>query len=73
MEFDLRQLEIFCAVVEHENFSRAGRAVNLAQASVSERIANLERDVGARLLDRLGRRAVPTQVGTLLYERAREL
>jgi len=73
MDFDLRQLEVFCRVVERGSFTRAAEDVHLAQASVSERIANLERAVGTRLLDRLGRRVEPTVVGRRLYERAVEL
>lgn len=68
IDFDLRQLEIFQKVVELGSFSKAGEAVNLAQASVSERIANLENAVGAKLLDRLGRQVVPTKPGELLYK-----
>jgi DNA-binding transcriptional LysR family regulator len=70
VDFDLRQLEIFQKVVELGSFSKAGEAVHLAQASVSERIANLETTVGARLLDRLGRQVVPTKLGELLYKHA---
>ena len=55
IDFDLRQLETFCKVVELKSFSKAAVAVFLAQASVSERISNLETMVGAKLLDRLGR------------------
>jgi DNA-binding transcriptional LysR family regulator len=70
IDFDLRQLEIFCKVVELGSFSKAADAVYLAQASVSERIANLERMVGVKLLDRLGRQVVPTKAGELLYKHA---
>ena len=70
IDFDLRQLEIFQKVVALESFSKAGEAVFLAQASVSERIATLETLVGTRLLDRLGRRVVPTKAGELLYKHA---
>lgn len=70
IDFDLRQLEIFCKVVELGSFSKAADAVYLAQASVSERIANLERMVGVKLLDRLGRQVVPTRAGELLYKHA---
>ena len=70
IDFDLRQLEIFCKVVELGSFSKAANAVFLAQASVSERISTLERMVGAKLLDRLGRRVVPTKAGELLYGHA---
>ncbi len=70
IDFDLRQLEIFCKVAELESFSKAADAVYLAQASVSERIANLEKMVGIKLLDRLGRQVVPTKAGELLYKHA---
>ena len=73
VDFDLRQLEIFQKVVELGSFSKAGEAVHLAQASVSERIANLENAVGSKLLDRLGRQVVPTKLGELLYKHALSL
>ncbi len=57
-------------MVDLGSFSKAGEAVFLAQASVSERIANLENMVGVRLLDRLGRCVVPTRAGELLYKHA---
>lgn len=70
IDFDLRQLEIFCRVVEMQSLSKAAVKVFLTQASVSERIANLEQMVGTRLLDRLGRKTVPTKAGEFLYKRA---
>ncbi len=73
VDFDLRQLEIFLKVIELGSFSRAGEAVHLAQASVSERIATLENMVGAKLLDRMGRRVSPTKAGELLYQQAQRL
>jgi DNA-binding transcriptional LysR family regulator len=70
IDFDLRQLEIFCKIVELKSFSKAAHAVFLAQPSVSERIATLESRVGTQLLDRLGRQVVPTAAGKLLYNHA---
>ena len=70
MDFTLRELEIFSKVVELESFSKAAEKVFLVQASVSERIASLEKKVGTRLLDRLGRKVVPTAAGELLYKHA---
>ena len=55
IDFDLRQLEIFSKVVELGSFSKAADAVYLAQASVSERIATLEKMDETKLPDRLGR------------------
>lgn len=73
MDFDFRQLEAFCKVVELGGFSRAAKVLNLAQASVSERVANLETAMGTRLLDRLGRSVVPTKAGELLFGKAADL
>jgi DNA-binding transcriptional LysR family regulator len=73
VDFDLRQLEIFLKVVELGSFSKAGEAVHLAQASVSERIATLENMVGAKLLDRMGRTVAPTKAGELLCRHAQRL
>ncbi len=70
---DFRHLEAFCEVVERSSFSKAARALGLAQASVSERVARLEALVGASLLDRLGRSVAPTPAGELLHRRARDL
>ena len=73
VDFDLRQLEIFLKVVELGSFSKAGEAVHLAQASVSERIATLENMVGSKLLDRMGRTVTPTKAGELLIRHAQRL
>ena len=70
MDFELRQLEIFKRVVELRSYSKAAESVRLAQASVSERMATLERMVGTKLLDRIGREIVPTKAGALLYRKA---
>jgi DNA-binding transcriptional LysR family regulator len=70
IDFGFRELEIFCKVVEMESFSKAAEAVFLAQASVSERIAGLEKKIGTRLLDRLGRKVIPTAAGELLHKHA---
>ncbi|MGB5987735.1 MAG: selenium metabolism-associated LysR family transcriptional regulator [Desulfobacterales bacterium] len=70
MDFGLRELEIFCKVVELSSFSKAAEAVHLAQATVSERIATLERKMTVQLLDRLGRKVVPTAAGELLHKHA---
>ena len=70
IDINFRELEIFCKVVELESFSKAAEAVFLVQASVSERIASLEKKVGARLLDRMGRKVIPTTAGELLHKHA---
>ncbi|HDR14719.1 MAG TPA: LysR family transcriptional regulator [Desulfobacteraceae bacterium] len=73
MDFDFRHLEVFSKVVELKSFSKAARSVGLAQASVSEKVANLEERMGVKLLDRLGRQVTPTRAGDLLYAHAGRL
>lgn len=70
---DLWQLNIFCKVVELKGFSNAGNAVHLSQPTISSHIKDLENHFECQLIDRLGKKAVPTKAGELLYHYARKL
>ena len=70
MFMEIRKLEVFCRVVELKSFTRAADAVLLSQPTVSEHIRSLEEELGQKLIDRLGREAVPTPVGLLLFKYA---
>lgn len=70
---DLWQLAVFCRVVELKSFSRAARAVHISQPTVSGHVKELEERCGVRLIDRLGREALPTQAGRILYDYAQRL
>ena len=61
---DTRQLRAFCAVVERESFSRAAASLGVTQPAVSQQVRALEKRLGVQLLDRSGRRVVPTDAGT---------
>ncbi|HEY3174131.1 MAG TPA: selenium metabolism-associated LysR family transcriptional regulator [Candidatus Polarisedimenticolia bacterium] len=63
---EIAQLRTFLAVLEHAGFSRAARALATTQSTVSFHIKSLEKDVGARLLDRDAGRVRPTQAGRAL-------
>lgn len=60
---------IFTRVVEVASFTRAANSLGLPRSSVSTAVAELEGRVSARLLHRTTRRVVPTQDGTVFYER----
>ena len=49
---ELRQLEYFVAVAEEANFTRAAQRVHVSQSGVSAQVRQLERDLGAALIDR---------------------
>jgi DNA-binding transcriptional LysR family regulator len=67
----LDQLRLFLAVVDAGGFSAAARALKRAQSAVSYGVANLERQLGAVLFDRSGRRPLPTKAGEELAADAR--
>jgi len=73
MNISLRQLEAFCKIVETGSFSKAADEICLTQSSISERIASLEEEVGARLFDRFGRKVFLTDAGRFFYVRAKRL
>jgi DNA-binding transcriptional LysR family regulator len=68
---ELRQLEYFVAVAEEANFTRAAERVHISQSGVSAQIRQLERDLGATLIDRSGRTATLTTAGKAALEHAR--
>jgi DNA-binding transcriptional LysR family regulator len=68
---ELRQLEYFVAVAEEANFTRAAERVHISQSGVSAQIQQLERDLGATLIDRSGRTATLTAAGTAALAHAR--
>lgn len=70
---DLWQLNIFCKVIELKSFSKAGKAIHLSQPTISSHIRDLESYFNCRLIDRLGKEAVPTKAGKLLYEHAKKI
>jgi LysR family hydrogen peroxide-inducible transcriptional activator len=53
MEF--HQLRYVCAVAETGSFSRAAERCQIAQPSLSQQVLKLEKDLGVKLFDRLGR------------------
>ncbi|WP_028924039.1 LysR family transcriptional regulator [Pseudonocardia acaciae] len=70
---DARQLEYFLAIVEHDGFGRAARTLHIAQPSLSQAIAGLERELGVRLFHRIGRGVVLSDAGAELIDPARQV
>ncbi|MFA6964092.1 LysR family transcriptional regulator [Bosea sp. (in: a-proteobacteria)] len=63
----------FIAVAEAGSITAAGRRMGLAKSVVSERLAELERSLGARLLQRTTRKLSLTENGLTFLARGRNL
>lgn len=70
---DIRQLTYFLGIVEHGGFGRAAEHLHVAQPSLSQAVAALERDLGVRLFHRLSRGIELTEAGRALVEPARRV
>jgi DNA-binding transcriptional LysR family regulator len=70
---DVRQLRLFCRIVERHSFSLAAEDLNITQPAASQQVHTLERELKTTLLDRSSRRVVPTDAGQVLYRYAREI
>src|SRR5438445_3237669 len=67
---DLDSLLIFAKVVEAQSFSEAARRLKMPTSTVSRRIADLEDQLGVRLLERSTRSLRLTDVGSEVLEHA---
>ncbi|HVU00345.1 MAG TPA: LysR family transcriptional regulator [Polyangiaceae bacterium] len=70
---DLPSLALFARVVQLRSFSAAARETGIAKSAVSRRIAELERALGVRLLQRTTRSVVATDEGLAVYEHSAAL
>src|SRR4030081_2850193 len=68
---DLNSLVVFAKVVEANSFSEAARRLKMPISTVSRRIAELEDQLGVRLLERSTRNLRLTDVGSEVLEQAR--
>jgi DNA-binding MarR family transcriptional regulator len=68
---DLNALIIFARVVESNGFSEAARRLRMPVSTVSRRIAELEEELGARLLERSTRCLRLTDIGVEIQDHAR--
>jgi DNA-binding transcriptional LysR family regulator len=67
------EIASFVALVDHDGFTPAARAMNLSQAAFSARILRLERALGVTLVDRSVRRLTLTREGRAFQPLARSL
>ncbi len=70
MKASLEEIKTFLNVVETGSISSAAVRLNVSKSVISQRVSQLERALGASLLNRSSRGVVPTDRGQEYYEKA---
>jgi len=70
---EFRELRYFSVLCEELHFGRAAERLHISQSPLSQAIAQLERKLGTRLLERSSRHVQLTPAGEVLLEHGRRL
>src|ERR1051325_1033651 len=71
MQLDAARL--FCEVAQHRSVSRAAELHGVTQSAASQRLQALEKEIGARLIDRSTRPLSLTAAGELYFRGCRRI
>lgn len=70
MRITLKQLEVFIAVAQLSNVTRASETLNISQSATSMALSDFEGQLGRKLFDRIGKRLQLNDTGRLLLPKA---
>jgi DNA-binding transcriptional LysR family regulator len=70
MRITLKQLEVFIAVAQEGNVTRAATQLNITQSATSMALADFETQLRRKLFDRVGKRLQLNEAGRLLLPKA---
>ena len=70
---DLNHIEAFLAVCRYNGFTNASKHMHVSQSTLSRWVAELEKDLGAELLQRTSRRVELTEAGMLFRKEGADL
>jgi LysR family transcriptional activator of nhaA len=66
-------LRYFWTVVRTGSIAEAGKELDLSSPTISTQLRRLEEELGEHLLEKSGRRVVPTEMGRLVFRYAEEI
>jgi DNA-binding transcriptional LysR family regulator len=69
----LQSMRVFAKVVEHGSFARAATVLGMSASVVTRHVADLEAQLGIRLLNRTTRKLSLTETGSQYYERVQKI
>lgn len=67
----IQAVKLFIRVVDLGSFSKAAADLGIGQPSATKQVAQLEAQLGSRLLHRSTRGVTPTEIGLLYYEKCK--
>ena len=67
----IQALQLFVRVVDLGSFSKAAADLGIGQPSATKMVAQLEKQLGSRLLHRSTRGVTPTEIGALYYDKCK--
>src|SRR5690606_31708255 len=70
---DLNSLRLYYNVVNAGSITRAAEQSRMPKSTISRKLAQLEKDLGAILLRKGSKRLATTDIGAALYDRCRRL
>lgn len=70
---DIYQLEQFKVVAQLQHMTKAAEVLNMAQPALSRTIHGIEREMGTRLFDHVGKRIILNEKGEILLRHAEEI
>lgn len=73
MTVSLRQLQIFQSVARSLSYTRAAEELHLTQPAVFTQVKQLEEQLGASLIERIGKRLFLTEAGQVVLHSARDV
>jgi DNA-binding transcriptional LysR family regulator len=73
VNIDLNELLFFTKVIEYGGFTSASKRLNVTKATVSRKVADLEKRLGVRLINRTTRQLNLTEIGHTFYERCSKI
>ena len=70
MNISLRHLEVFVAVAKFKSIGKASEKLFLSQSAVSMALSELERRLGVKLFDRIGKKLILNNYGEIIFTEA---
>ena len=69
----LWKYKYFVDVIDSKSFTKAGKKNFVSQTAISQQISSLEKSVGGKLIDRGNGEIVVTELGQIVYDKAKEM